>query len=154
MAASPSLRRWLFGWRKPLHIDHFAVARAIEVGKPRLLDETHALIEAARRRVAIGRGSIDIDVLGAGLAHGGFGAGINMSAEPPALLLGRNYDPVKIEGALRALDQPVAGVSDKPRPTLGEHEVVAGADALGEALGHEIGGDIDLCAREHARVCH
>src|SRR5215472_4390384 len=114
MGASPSSRRFqsdLAGLRSTsgelLHVDDFAVAGSVEVGKPSFLDKTHALIEAARRRIAVGRRSIDIDVLGAGLAHGGFGAGIDVSAKAPTLLLGRNYDPVKIERTLGALDHTV-----------------------------------------------
>src|SRR5262249_8221187 len=35
------------------HVDDLAVARCVEVGKPRFLGKPHALIKASRRRVAI-----------------------------------------------------------------------------------------------------
>ena len=67
-------------------------------------------------------------------------------AQTLALLLRRHRDPVEIEGALRALDRAVAGIGHEPAAALGEDEMVARADALGEALGDEIGGDVDLGA--------
>ena len=137
-----------------LHIDDFGVTGSVEVGQPRILLKAHALIEAARRGVAVGRGRIDIDLLGASLTHGVLGAGEDLRTQTFVLLLRRNRDPEQIEGALRPFDRAVTGVSDEPAAALGEDEMIARADALGEALGHEIGGDVDFGAIEEARRSH
>src|SRR5437870_12861491 len=93
--AGMTLWRWKGG--KRLHVDHLAVARPVEVGKPRLLREAHALIEAARAGIAVRRGSIGIDVLGAGLAHRRLGSSEDLDAQPLPLLLRRHGNPIKIE---------------------------------------------------------
>src|SRR5262249_32081703 len=159
--ASPSSRRFRpnladlgNAGSKLLHINYLAVARTIEIGKASFLDKAHPLNKTAPRRLAVGRGGVNIDVLGTGLAHGGLGAGIDMGAEAPALLLGCHDNPVKIERALRALNQPIAGVGHEPRAAFGENEVVARAYAFGKALGHEFCRDIDLGAGEHAGACY
>src|SRR6202521_3450102 len=132
-------------WRrkrsKRLHIDHLAVAGAVEVGEPRLLREAHALIEAARAGIAVGRGGIGIDVLGTRLAHRRLGPGENLDPEPLPLLLRRHGNPIQIEGPTRSLDRPITGIGHERRPALGKHEVIAGSGALGEALRHELASD-------------
>ena len=47
-------RKWRVQTNHLLPVDDFAVAGAIEVWQPRILLKAHALIEAARRRVAVG----------------------------------------------------------------------------------------------------
>src|SRR6478752_1401673 len=89
-------------------------------------------------------------MLGPGLAHGRFRAVIDVSAETLPLLFRRDGDPIEIERSLRPLDLSVAGVSREPRPALGENEVIAGADALSQALGDELAGDVYLGRAEHA----
>ena len=88
--------RRAIGAKRP-HIDDLAVARRIEIGKPRALAEAHAVIEVARVGISIRLRGIGIDALGASLGRGGLGAGVELSAKPLFLLLRRNGDPIKLE---------------------------------------------------------
>jgi hypothetical protein len=85
------------------------------------------------------------------LSHGRFGADEDLASEALPLLFGRNRDPIKVVGAVRAGDGAVASVSDEPAATLGEDEMVTRANAIGEPLGDELAGDLHLRPIEESR---